>query len=223
MRKFLMVLLMVLFSSINSPLTYAYGGPSRIPIFANQVIMNDNIGLLIGINKNITNYNIKVDYDATQIEIEDVIDVAKLGSFSLTKTNGSLTITDCGVNIYNANNGLFFIPIVLKANINVHVNLRFIIESQTFYVYFKKGKIINDDGNNYNMDITINDAVAGLRYLAGTKNTGNSNGTINLINMAFITSEPDNNKLNKPNIKSAIALMQYLAGIRDGNMNLKVN
>jgi len=213
MVKFIILLLsLLLFNPISA---YGYGGPSRIPLFATPISMCDDIGLLIGIDQSILDYSIKIDYDYTKVEILDPINIVNLGSFSFVKTDGSLTITDSGTKIYDKNNGLFFIPIYLKANINVPVVLRFTINnSQNANIYLKRGKIINDDSNDCIIDISTSDAIAGLQYLAGIRESGELSNQINLINMASILHS------NKPNVKDVIALMQYLAGLRDDNLNL---
>ena len=182
---------------------------------AETKVMFGSAGLFISVDNYIPEYNIEINYDVSNVKIEEVIDIANLGSFEFTddKINGKLIITDKGNNINRNNNGLCFVQIALcgKVGINTDIEVDFNLE-QVKIISFCRGKIIG----NENVEVSLSDAIAGLQYLAGLKD----DSQINVVNMASILPDEIINSF-KPNVKNVIVLMQYLVGLRGEDFQIK--
>ena len=199
---------------------------------------SDSVGIFIGLdnivdsngnsinNPNISAYQIELDYDPTKVSIPDVVDETKSGQFSATKDPlGKITInyiSETGTSTFNK---LLFLPITLTGsaidttslqvkylNVSDNNHNQISVENPPDLV-FQRGKILNEGAGT---QPNINDAVAGLQYLAGLKNVGKDSGQVNLINMASILGAGASSNV-KPSVKDVIALMQYLVGLRDIN------
>ena len=195
----------------------------------------DSVGIFIGLdnilhvtgstleNPQISKYQIEVDYNPDLVTILDVIDEAHLGNFKIESTASKVTLSDYADQGTHNYNKLCFIPIALKgsvldfASISVkYVNIKDAdlqeINVTPVNLEFQRGKVLKEE---LEAEPKIEDAVAGLQFLAGLRNAGLSLGEVNLINMASILEPGLSTKVIKPNVKNVIALMQYLAELRD--------
>ena len=201
-------------------------------IFIGLDVIKDSTGNVI-YNSNVAGYQIELDYDPAKVDILDVVDVAHIGH--LTKnvdTVGKVTVTDSSTIGTADFQKLFFLPINLTGSavdvtsLSVKVlSLRDAYHNQISVedhldLVFHRGKIFNEGPEK---EPNINDAVAGLQYLAGLKNDGSDLGQVNPINMASIVGQGSGTSVIKPSIKDVIALMQYLVQLRDSNFELVSN
>jgi len=176
-------------------------------------VMFEKTGLYLSVYNDISDYNIEINYDVYNVKIGEVIDIDNLGSFEFIddNVNGKLVISDNGNNINENDNGLCFVPISLigKVGNNTEVKVNFNLE-QVKIVSFCRGKILNDGD-----EVGLSDAVGGLQYLAGIKDSSE----INVVNMGSIFPYDTINYF-KPSVKNVIVLMQYLVGLRDGDFQM---
>jgi len=189
---------------------------------------NNEAGLFIGLDNlhdstgtsltdiDITGYSIEIDFDPAKLGNFGVTNMVHIPNFSISlEVVGQKATINFTGNLTGEFNRLLFIPLRLSGSADevTTLTIRFLsIEANSLEIpdpitlSFQRGKILNDGTAN----ITINDAVAGLQYLAGI----NDDTQINVVNMASILPE------NKPNVKDVIALMQNLVGLRDDSFQL---
>lgn len=165
----------------------------------------------------LTGYSIEIDSDPDKLGIFGVTNMVHIPNFSigLDVVGQKATINFTG-NLSGDLNRLLFIPLRLSGSADeiTTLTIKFLsIEANSLEIpdpitlSFQRGKILND-GTTI---IALNDAVAGLQYLAGIKD----DTQINVVNMASIL--PDG---NKPSVKNVIALIQNLVGLRDDSFQL---
>lgn len=201
---------------------------------------SDSIGLFIGLdsirdsngnaiaNPNVAGYQIEVVFDPTKVAIPNVVKEVDLGQFitNIDNSAGKVYIADAAVNGTSNYHKLFFLPIILTGSAldstSLQVNyikisdksLNLIRVDDSAELVFHRGKIYNEGPE---IQPNINDAVAGLQYLAGFKNVGTDVGEVNPINMASIAGPDASSTVIKPSVKDIIALMQYVVQLRNAN------
>lgn len=202
----------------------------------------ENVGIYVGLDNivdsngntiydfNVATFNIEVDFDPAKVTVLDVVNETNSGQFTKTiEAPGKVTVTYTSATGMSNFNKLFFIPITLTGSVldTTSLQVKYLsvtdINHNQIYVenpsaqVFQRSKILNEGLGTLP---SINDAVAGLQYLAGLRNAGTDSGHVNLINMASIVGPDTDSTVIKQNVKDIIALMQYLAGLRDDSFML---
>jgi len=186
--------------------------------------LNGKTGLFIGL---IDKFNDSISVKDFALEIKYAPNSIKeytdnnYESFNINDDcNGKILISSFGNGNIDADK-LCFVPISLTGEVNdrIYLNINSVnttdLESNlilcdTSNLIFNRGKVLN----NGETSVGVEDAIAGLQYLAGIRDVGLEGEKVNVINMASILNS------DKPNVKDVIALMQYLVGIRDERLNL---
>ncbi|MHB8124584.1 MAG: RCC1 domain-containing protein [Desulfitobacteriaceae bacterium] len=219
---------------------------TAIPLVQMGVNPNDGdcVGLYIGLenildssgelvdNPNAAKYEIEIDYDQSKISLLDFVDEARLGQFTILPDTGGTKVKVCGEGAGGSTGfgKLFFLPLNLTGSAldSTSLQIKYLSVSDSHHQQisvedsptpvFQRGKILNQ-GSGTNPD--INDAVAGLQYLAGLRKAGFDSDQVNLVNMAAIIGSGASGAGLKPSVKDVIALMQYIVGLRDSNFVTK--
>lgn len=201
---------------------------------------DNNAGIIVGLqnitdsnestssNPSLQGYQAEIDFDPLKVNIFSANALTTLGNFQIDHQDGKVIISDStsGTAIQTNMDELFFVSLNLigTAKDSTGVTVKFssvtdqngdnITISQPATLNFQRGKILNDGTTQ----ISLADAVAGLKYLAKLQDESQ----INVVNMALILPPEDGVTSNKPSVKDVIALMQKLVGLRDDSFNLFV-
>lgn len=203
----------------------------------------DCVGLFIGLenildssrelvdNPNVAKYEIEIVYDPSKISLLDFVDEAHLGQFTILPDTGGnkVKVSGEGASGSTGFDKLFFLQLKVTGSAleSTSLQIKYLSVSDSNHQQisaeespapvFHRGKIFNQ-GSGTNPG--INDAVAGLQYLAGLRDAGFGVGQVNMVNMASIVVPEQNNQVFKPNVKDIIALLQYLVDERDANFSI---
>ncbi len=202
----------------------------------------DSAGIFVGLkdirdaqgnivpNPNLAGYQIDINYDHNQVKVLDVNSMVYSGYFifnSVTNPN----ITSVADVVYQGTTNfekLFFVPLALTGtstnSTNVIIKFNSLSDQNLNHISipdvtltFQRGKIYNEAPNK---SLSIADAIAGLQYLAGSRNIGLNQGEVNLINMASILPPEVGATTIRPSVRDIVALMQKLVGLRDDSFQL---
>ncbi|MFZ3132732.1 MAG: leucine-rich repeat domain-containing protein [Desulfosporosinus sp.] len=217
---------------LANPVIQIGGNPNdsnSLGIFIGLDNIKDSSGNVIA-NQNIAEYQIEVDYDPAKVTIPDAINETGSGQFAKTiDPTGKLVITYASTTGVTGFAKLCFLPIILTGSAldltSIQVKYLSVIDTNQNQIsvvsipdlVFQRGKILNEGPGALP---NINDAVAGLQYLAGLKEIGSESGQINVINMASILQPEEGATGIKPSVKDVIALIQKLVGLRDDSFQL---
>lgn len=192
--------------------------------------------------RELTHFQAEITFNPEEVEISSPYLLNEAGIFSSTleirETEGHLILkfdATTKMETLTADNTpdlrkLFFVPVNLTHPIGAQtlINLQYtnildqesrsIIASEESSYIFRRGKILN---SNSETCIGIQDAAAGLQYLAKTRKAGLNAGEVNVVNMASILLPEEGAGTGTIGIKDILALLQYLAGLRDEYLNLK--
>ncbi len=194
--------------------------------------IKDIAGNLI-VNPSIAEYKVEIEFDPSMVTLLDAVDVAQMGHFttqrlSVNSTTDKVIIEDQAVALGISNfDALFFVPIALKGSAldvtSVSIKYVQITEEDLSQVIieapelleFQRGKILNEVSSGSVVEPGLDDAIAGLRYLAKQEAAGSTIGEINPINMASIYGLSSGATVNKPDVKDIVALLQYIVDLRN--------
>ena len=188
-------------------------------------------------NPKIAGYKVEIEFDPNMVTILDVVDVAHMGfpiteSFSVNPTTAKVIVADASALGISDFDKLFFVPIALKGSAldvtSVWVKYVQIVEEDLSQVIikapeelkFQRGKILNEVLAGSVVKPGLEDAIAGLRYLAKLQDAGLTIGEINPINMASINGLASGTTVNKPDVKDVITLLQYIVNLRNDYFEL---
>ncbi len=198
-------------------------------IFIGLKDITDTQGNLIP-NANLTGYQIDINYDHSQAKVLDVISMVYSGYFIFNNVTNP-NVTSVADVVYQGTSNfekLFFVPLALTGTStnSTNVIIKFnslrdqnlnLISIPDVTLTFQRGKIVNEASNR---TLSIADAIAGLQFLAKSRDIGLNPGEVNVINMASILpSEPGATNI-RPSVKDVIALLQKLVGLRNDNFLL---
>ncbi|MBC2727213.1 MAG: Ig-like domain-containing protein, partial [Desulfosporosinus sp.] len=198
--------------------------------------LNNTVGLFVGIgdimdesgnpisNPILKGYQIGLEFNQEKLDVLDVIEETNLGSFTQTNDpEGNIILTDSSDIGTSDFESLFFVPIQLKGSVLEEASIRIrliditeetinsVATDTSVTLYFQRGEIRNE----FAEDPGIEDALAGLQYLANIRKAGPGGTEVNLVNLASIYAQEGTDQGIKANIKDIITLMQYVVGNRN--------
>jgi hypothetical protein len=197
-------------------------------------------------DQTLAGYQLAIDYDPTQVQLFNPNNFARLGTFTYNpaSTTGTSTagaanlatavISDIGTTGTTNYQSLVFVPLVLTgpASSVSDITIRFekISDADTnltqiqppppMHLTFKKGRTANAIGLTPTRPLDIRDGIAGLQFLAGLRQVGVERTQVNPVNMASSLPVEQLVQPVQPGLANVVALMQYLAGLRDAGFQL---
>jgi hypothetical protein len=210
-------------------------GTDRVGLLIGIATIQDGLGTSLS-DLGLKAYQVRVEYDPRLVKVLTPVplvgEAAVLNDLATETGTEYVTITASvpgagKLPLGNATSGrLLFLPLNLMGSATEQTMIKVtlsgvlaqdgnLIETRNpSTVILQRGKILNPIAADNNVE-SVADCVGGLQYFAGTRKAGVLPGEVNLINLASVDSSLTTAAGQELSLADIIALLQYLAGLRD--------